>query len=186
MSRRLMLIVMVAVVALAACQDTGDRRTDVEAAQNFFPQLNGYTAYETDNVQQAITSALGSAGALTGNLVQAALIERVDSLLACYRERGAVDAKIYIEQLGNLETARLPIAGAMVVINQSRMQDNFLSCLAADPLEGVFGAQGAVPEPCTGNGSFTFNGDTISYAYVASDRPLCTIFATHFNTNFGG
>lgn len=186
MSRRLMFILMVAIMALAACgEDTGDRRTDPEAAQSFFPQIAGYTAYETDNVQQAITTALGGAGVLTGNPLQAALIERVDSLLACYRERGAVDAKIYIEQLSNLDAVRVPIAGAMVVINQDRLQDNFFSCLASDPLEGVF-AQGAAPEPCSGSGSFTFNNDTISYAYVASDTPLCTIFTTHFNTNFGG
>lgn len=182
MSRRLFFILTVIALTFSACGQTGDKNTDPEAAQSFFPQVTGYRTYETENVQQALTSALGSTSALTGNLVGTALIERVDSLLSCYRSVGAVDAKIYVENLSNVTTARLPIAGALVVINQNRIQSNFLSCLTADPLEGVFGAQSANPEPCSSSGSFKFNNDTIAFAYVASDRPLCDTFAAHFRT----
>lgn len=182
--RALVVLMLISLLALSACEldraPTGDDADDPEAAQSFFPTITGYTMRETDNIQDAVAAAAGGAGVLTGNPVQAGLVERLDTLVDCYRDVGAVEARLYTERLGSLETARVPIAGALVIVNQNRVQDNFLSCLTQSPLDGVFGAQSARPEPCYGVGSFEFSGDTIRFFYGATDSPLCGTFRSHF------
>lgn len=180
MSRKIILLLLM-IFALAACDtsDTGDRDTDTEAAQSFFPTIAGYSSQETDNVQDAVVTALGGASLLSGNVAQAALVDRLDTLLDCYRERGALDARIYLENITNLTEARVPVAGVLAVINQDRIRDNFASCITRPP--GLFSAQSATPEPCTGTGQFTAEGDTILYVYAASDTPLCQRFQAYFD-----
>jgi hypothetical protein len=183
MSRQgLVIIALVALLALTGCslrEETGHTRDDQQAAQSFFPNFGNYNISETDNIQAAITTALGGAGLLTGNPVQAALVAQVDSMISCYKEVGAVDARIYIERI-NPADLRIPTAGVLAVINQDRIRDNFLQCVTRTPLDGIFRSQTAQPEPCFGSGTFTFEGDTISYIYAATDTPLCTLFGQHF------
>ncbi len=185
MTRKIVMLMILTALALVGCQGTGDKNTDVEAAQSFFPVLTGYTTYQTDNVQDALTAAVGGAGLLTGNVVQAALVQRIDALIDCYRRVGAVDAQIYVEQVTSLQTVRVPRAGVLAVVNQDRVRENFLSCISDTPLDGMFGAQSADPEPCTGSGTFTFQGDRISYLFAATDTPLCTLMTNHF-AQYGG
>lgn len=178
MPKRILILLFVALLVLVGCDDTGDTNTDAAAAQRFFPSLTNYTVHETESIQQAIAAALG-AGALASNPPLAALVERTDTLLSCYRDVGAVDARIYVENVSaaNISQARLPLVGALVIINQDRVVNNFTACVTSNPLESVF-AQ--TVEPCTGSGTFEFEGDTITYAYAASDGPLCDLFSGHF------
>jgi len=177
--KAILILILATLPWLTGCEatDTGDTATDPEAAQSFFPTLPNYTVQGTESVQDAIVSTLGGASLLTGNPVQAALVQRLDALLDCYRERGALDAKIYTENVTTMTEARVPIAGVLAVINQNRVRENLVSCLLS-PMS-------ATPQPCSGSGSFTFQGDTILYIYAASDRPLCDLFQQHMNT-FGG
>jgi hypothetical protein len=180
MTKRLLILLTLGAVALAACSfETKGDKTDPEAAQSFIPTLPGYNIQETDHLQDAIASAAGGASLLTGNIVQAALVQRIDALIDCYRNTGAVDARIYVERLDTLNEVRVPIGGALAVINQDRVRDNFLGCVTQGPA-GLFGAQSAQAEPCYGSGTFQFNGDTISYIYGATDRPLCDLFDAYF------
>ena len=179
MSKRLLILVIcVALLALAGCDalDTGDTSEDPEAAQSFFPTITGFNVQESGGIQDAIIAALGGASVLTANPVQMALVERVDTLLDCYRERGALDVKIYTEDVSNITEPRVPQAGVLAVINLTRIQDNFASCILQSPRALV-----ATPEPCAGTGSFEFEGDTIRYIYAAIDTPLCDIFQNHFS-----
>lgn len=180
MPKYLLTVLLVSLLVLVGCQEeTGDTDRDAAAAQSFFPSPSGYTVHETESIQQAISAAIG-ATALASNPPLAALVERTDTLLSCYRDVGAVDAQVYVENisLDNISQTRFPVVGALVVINQDRVINNFAACVTSNPLEGVF-AQAAA-EPCTGNGSFDFEGDTITYAYAASDGQLCGIFSSHF------
>ena len=181
MLNKIVLVLMVVIMsALVGCElDTGHTSEDAAAAQSFFPNLARYSTQETGNVQDAIVTALGGSALLTGNIIQAALVQRVDALLDCYRDRGAIDAKIYTENVDQLQEARVPIAGVLAVINQDRVFDNFAGCLLSPH------AQSAEPEPCSDHGSFTFEGDTILYIYAATDTPLCSLFEQHFAA-YGG
>ena len=182
MKLRTIVVVMIAVFTLAACDgiggSTGDSDNDAAAAQQFFPTLAGFGVYETDNMQDAFTSVAGGAAALA-NPALILLVERMDSLISCYRDVGALDANIYIQQV-DLNNVAIPLAGFLAVINEDRVRSNFLGCISSDPLSGMMRSQAA--EPCTGSGTFTAeNGDRISYIYAATDVSLCTQFQNHFS-----
>ena len=178
---RFTIVMLILILALTACSlsgETGDDDRDDEAAQSFVPNLTGYDLHETDNLQDTMAAAAGGASVLTGNVVVGLLIQRVDSLIDCYREVGAVEAVLYTERI-DVSNPRVPIGGALAVINQDRVRDNFLACVT-DIGMGVFGAQAAEPEPCYGYGTFDFSGDTISFIYAATDQPLCDALGGHF------
>lgn len=173
------LFIVMALFAIA-CQPTGDSADDAAAAQSFFPQFADYTSQQTDDLQSAMTAAMTTAGLATGNIAGSALIVQVDSIIRCYREVGAVDAQLYIENPNQniiREGIRAPIGGALVIVNQDRLISNLGPCFAQ---VGGMRAQSAMPEPCMGNGTFNFEGETIGYFYAATDGPLCTLFDRHF------
>lgn len=185
--RCLIVILLLGVFVLAGCDiapTTSDRASDPQAAQQYFPQLGGYNVTQTDNIQSAIATAAGGAGVLTGNPVQAAMVAQIDSIINCYRDVGAVDARIYIENI-TIDNVRIPTAGVLAVINEDRLRDNFLACVARTPLDGRMSPQSVQPEPCFGSGSFTHQDNRISYLYAATDTPLCSLFSQHF-AQFGG
>ncbi|GAB4527384.1 MAG: hypothetical protein OHK0046_45140 [Anaerolineae bacterium] len=181
MVKRLFFLLVIMSLTLMACSagGTGDSRDDAQAAQAFLPALTGFTTYETDSITDAVATALGSASAVTGNAPGAVLFERIDTLIDCYREVGAVDARIYVQQI-DVSNVAVPLAGVVAVVNQNRVRNNFLGCITQTPLDGVFGAQSVV-EPCTSSGTFTSGGDTISYIYAATNTPLCDQFERHFS-----
>ncbi|PJF22912.1 MAG: hypothetical protein CUN56_03595 [Phototrophicales bacterium] len=184
MFKRISLVLLMLI--MAGCQATGDSKDDAAAAQSFFPDLAGYTVSNTDNIQDAITTTLTGAGISTGNLLATGVILQVDNFIDCYREVGAFDARIYVEDPSAdmiQEGLRPPRAGVLVIINQDRAIENLLPCLTQPPsVSDAFSAQAAQPQPCFGNGEFQFEGDTIRYIYAATDRPLCAAWESHFMT----
>lgn len=182
MKIRSLILILITALALTACnfdRSTDDTDTDVEAAQSFFPALQSYNTSSTDNIRDAVVTALGGASLLTANPVQAGLIAQADAMIDCYQEVGAADVQVYTQRI-NLSEPTIPIAGVLAVVNQNRIADNFLHCLTSTPLDGVFGAQSVQPQPCYGHGTFTFNEDRISFLYAATDQPLCNEFNTYF------
>jgi len=171
-------IIMLLIVPLVACQPTDDTKEDTQAAQSFFPSFDNYAVEGLESVQDAVLGGLTAAGIGTGNLPFSAVMYKLDDFVDCYRETGTFDARLYIERISTVDELRLPIAGVLVVLNQNRAVDNFLSCVTRPPsnLSRVMTA-----EPCTGSGSFQFGGDTISYLYAATDEPLCVLWQSHFN-----
>lgn len=182
-SLHLTALLTVLLLALTACSLGGssdNTADDSAAAQRFIPNLPGYTETETTDVQDALAGILGGSGALTGNFVQSAAVLTLDRLVDCYRDRGAFDARLYSQniELTNIQT---PIVGVLAVINQDRVAEEFINCVLPEFMRpDDFGAQAAGPQPCFGYGSFSFEGDTISFIYGATDRPLCDSFNSFF------
>jgi hypothetical protein len=180
MLKRFVLFAVISLLALVACQPTGDRSTDTAAAQSFFPAIPNYTVQESADLQSAMSNTLAAASVATGNLVAAPLILKIDEIIACYREVGAFDARLYVENPGDQlirDGIRLPIGGVLIVVNQTRAASNLAPCFSR---ASGMRAQVATPEPCTGNGTFTYEGDTIAYYFAATDAPLCDTFNQHF------
>lgn len=176
------LLIIGLVLVVAACESTGDTEEDPQAAQSFFPALDNYQIQQSDDIQDAVSTTLAGAGLGTGNFVMTGVMLKVDDFIDCYREVGAFDARIYVEQPGDQliqDGIRAPIAGVLVVVNQDRIISNFAPCLARNPVGGLR-AQSVEPDPCVGNGEFEFDGNTIGYIYAATDQPLCAQFDQHF------
>jgi hypothetical protein len=178
-----MMVIGLILIAAAACSQisplantvptTGNTASDPSAAQQFLPNLPGYTSFDTANITSAITAAGGSGALITGNPVLAAAIAQIDGMISCYRNVGAVSARVYTENnIAGVIQGQIPKVGALAVINQDRIVNNFLSCA----LGGNARAQGGGLQPCAGTGSFVANGETLHYIYAASDPALCALF----------
>ena len=138
----------------------------------------------TESIQDAIASSLTAANLSAGNVPLAGVVLKMDDLADCFRDTGSFDAQIYVENPSDQlvqEGVRLPYAGMLVIVNQDRLVNNLVPCLSRGP-QDLFGAQSVqTPEPCSGNGTFDFEGDTIGYLYLGSDRPMCQLFQQHLD-----
>ena len=157
-----------------AVPTTGDTAADASSAQRFLPNLSnyGYTSIEASSISSAIASVGGSASLLTGDPVAAVLIGQIDGMIQCYEGVGAVAARIYTESnLSGALQGEVPRIGALAIINQDRLANNFLQCAVLPGLRSQ-----AALEPCLGSGTFSRDGETLHYVYAATNPDLCSLF----------
>ncbi len=182
MVKRLLLITA-ALTVLVACSvvpGTGDKSTDAAAAQQFVPQsIAGYDATDATDISDALTK-VGAAGSLiTGNIMSAGAIAKLNNMIACYKGVGAVAAKIYVDK-NIAANPNAPKVGVLAVVNSTRLQRNLMSCVLNN---GGISAQSASNEiqPCGGSGDKVVNGETLNYVYAATTPELCATFQAQFN-----
>ena len=183
------LALLTAVLLIAACSKigipggavvptTGDSASDAASASQFVPDLQGYISTNATSITSAISTITGGASVLTGNPVGAALIQQIDGMIQCYQGVGAAAAKVYVEvNVGNLAQGQTPSVGALAVINQDRLVNNFLPCALGSG--SGFSQQSTAPQPCGSSGSFIVNSETLWYLYAASNQDLCTLIQQH-------
>ncbi|MDZ4766766.1 MAG: hypothetical protein SGI73_19685 [Chloroflexota bacterium] len=183
--KRLTFIALILTILLAssACSlggsssPTGDSASDPASAERFLPTLVGYTSHNVDSITSAITAAGGTAALFTGNVLVAGAITQIDSMISCYRSVGAVAARVYTENnIAQLLGGQVPKVGALAIINQDRLANNFLSCATGGGAGGETRSQDASVQPCAGSGTFTSGGETLHYLYAASNPELCSAF----------
>jgi hypothetical protein len=187
MFRRSLLIL--AVILIAACSKlgvpggavvptTGNTSSDAAAAQQYVPDLPGYISTNALSISGAVSTITGGASLLSGNPIGTAMIAQIDGMISCYQTVGAVAAKVYAQaDIATIASGQIPNVGALAVVNQDRLVNNFLPC-ALGSGRG-FSAQSAAPQPCSSSGSFTANGNTYWYLYAATHQDLCTLIAQH-------
>lgn len=181
MLRRVLLMTFL-LAALVGCQvvgTTGDTANDPEAAQQFVPpNIAGYNSTDATSVTDALTKAGAAGSLLTGNLPMAGAIAKLDTMIACYRNVGAVAARVYTD-VNITANPTAPKVGVLAVINTTRLQNNLMACvLNTNP----FSAQSAGGiEPCGGSGDKIVNGETLNYVYAATTPELCATFQAQFN-----
>lgn len=181
LKRVLLMTILLAV--LVGCQmgigTTGDTANDPEAAQQFVPpNIAGYNSTDATSVTDALTKAGAAGSLLTGNLPMAGAIAKLDTMIACYKNVGAVAARVYTD-VNIASNPTEPKVGVLAVINTTRIQNNLVSCvLNTNP----FSAQSAgAIEPCGGSGDKVVNGETLNYVYAATTPELCATFQAQFN-----
>jgi hypothetical protein len=189
MRKSVLALLMITAVAAAACSvvggsnlvpTTGDTANDPSAAQRFVPDLPGYISTNASNITDAISTVTGGASLLTGNLASTAMIAQIDGMIQCYQNTGSMAAKVYVQaDVASLVQGQLPSAGALAVLNQDRIINNFLPCALGSGAQGL-SAQNAEPQPCSGSGSFTVDNETLYYLYAATEPNLCAQFQALF------
>ncbi len=169
---------LVLIFALVACNAQGSSG-DVQSAQSLLPNISGYTVSQSKDLISAIT-ATGAGGSLTtGNVPLAAAFARADTVLKCLEDSGTAGANVYTEtNPANL----IPQAGAVFIINQTRLNQNLLNCLLTTGQQGSrIQSQSVEIRPCAEGGNFTFQSNEYAYIYVGVGDSLCGFFAQHFN-----
>jgi hypothetical protein len=165
-------VLVLAVFVVAACdtigRPTGDSASDAVSAQNQLPSFQQYSATDADNLKDALTRALQVGSLGTGNFIAAGMLERLNLMADCLGNVGAVAGRVY--------TGGNPVAaGLLVVINNERLTNNFMSCAVNPGLQSQQEGRQAV-QPCAKSGSYTDNGVGYSYIYAATDPSMCGAF----------
>lgn len=164
-------LILIIALSLTACSAAGTptgSASDSNSAQSVLPDLADYQEIETTNIQDALTTAGIGSSLATGNPIAAGAITRLDQIMDCYQNVGAVSARVYVKALP-------PVAGAVAVINEDRLQRNLLAC-AVNP----DGARALSVDICSGSGRFTYQGDSFTYIYGGTDASLCDSVVAHF------
>ena len=108
---------------------TGDTANQTTSAQSFLPDIAGYTRTDTNNITDAITAVGGGASLISGNPALAAGIAKIDDMIQCYQNVGAVAANVYTEDdISQVLQGQIPSVGALAVVNEDRVGRNFLNC----------------------------------------------------------
>jgi hypothetical protein len=182
MMKKIGLFVLLAAL-LTACSmvaSTGDTASDPAAAQQFLPTIPGYTVTEAATITDALTAAGVGGSLLTGNAPLAAAIGKLDDMMRCYEGVGAVAARVYTQvDIGSVVQGQIPKVGALAVINETRIERNFLNC-ALSVGSGLSAQSADEIQPCGGSGSTTVNNERITYVYGATTPELCVIFQQQF------
>ena len=162
---------------LAACSGTGNISGDAQSAQRLLPNLAGYTATDVDAAIDGAFAAVGGAALVGGQVAITAAIAKVEQVLQCFQDRGAIAARFYNE---TNPSGLVPLAGAVLVINQSRINRELINCILGGQEERA-SAQTVAIEPCANAGTFNYQGDTVSFIYVGSHSSVCALYEQHFN-----
>ena len=179
--RVLMITLVLALAALVGCQvipTTGDKNTDAAAAQSFVPpNIAGYNSTDATSVTDALTKVGAAGSLLSGNIISAGAIAKLNNMIACYQGVGAVAARVYVDQ-NIAANPNAPKVGVLAVINTTRIQRNLFNCV----LNTGASAQAANEiQPCGGSGEKVVNGETLNYVYAATTPELCATFQAQFN-----
>ncbi|MCY4147612.1 MAG: hypothetical protein OXE95_14540 [Chloroflexi bacterium] len=173
---RLACLLMISML-LSACSETGNVANDAASAQRLLPNLAAYTVTDVDTTIDGAFAALGGAALMGGQIGVTAAVAKLEQILQCFQDRGAIAARFYQEDSSNLLSPRV---GAAMVINQSRINQELINC-ALGGQESNASAQNVLIDPCADAGSLTYAGDTISYVYVGSHSDVCRVFQLHFD-----
>ena len=168
---------LMAIMLLAACGDTGNEADDAKSAQRLLPNLANYSASDIDTTVDGAFAAVGGAALMGGQLGLTAIVAKAEQILQCFQDRGALAARWYQQSESTLTA---PKVGAALVINQSRINQELINC-ALGGQEDAASAQSFVIEPCASAGSLTYEGDLISYVYAGSHPDVCDVFQLHFD-----
>ena len=170
-------LLLLLLLGVSACSDTGNSANDTLSAQRLLPNLAAYTATNVDTSMDGAFAAMGGAALMGGQVGITAAIAKLEQVLQCFQDRGALAAKFYSQT----ETdGGLPHVGAALVINQSRINQEMINC-ALGGQEETITSQNVNLEPCANAGTFTYEDNTISYVYVGSHPDVCALYELHFN-----
>ena len=164
-------------LALAGCGVTGNVSGDAQSAQHLLPNLAAYTVTDVDAAIDGAFTAVGGAALVGGQVAITAAIAKIEQVLQCFQDRGAIAARFYTEAN---PAGMVPLAGAVLVINQSRINQELINCALGGQEERP-SAQTIAFEPCAKAGTFNYRGDTVSFVYVGSHATVCALYEQHFN-----
>jgi hypothetical protein len=170
------------------------------SAANYLPSFPGYSTANAASIQGAINLIAGTGGFSgqsadgaefsaqsleLGAIATSVLVSRVDDFIACYRDVGAVEARVYVQtDVSTLLSGGVPPLGAIAVINQDQLRENLIACAVSPNDPDGFRAQSA-NQPCGDFGSFRRSGDTFTYLYAGTSNEFCSLAENYYN-QFGG
>jgi hypothetical protein len=171
MLRNLLIVALLGLVA-SACNGAKSGATEVPPVVQLMPDLSGYHVVEGRAVQEYIMGLAEGGALLTGHPELAALLVKVDSVVACYQEVGAINARIFSDEAFPLS------AGAVAIADRDRLLDpmTLFRCVGGQIVP--FSPQ-ATLNPCTHHYTLERDGNEFYIVYVGTTQEICHAFCTN-------
>ncbi len=161
---QLRLIFWASILFLTACTPTRGAATDM------LPNVPNTKTVEGQSITQFIASLADGAVITAANPQLVVVINRIESTLNCFQDKGAVGMRTYVDQTFPLS------AGAVLIVDRNALTNpaNVVGCLTNPP-----GAS-ATPtiQPCFKSYTLKKADNEFFIAYIASTAQMCEAFCS--------
>ena len=168
MFKRILLLSVIAVVALSACQ------TQRGSASDMLPNVPDTTVVEGETITQFLAKIADGAALAAANPQLIPLIQRVEASLTCYQDLGAVALRTYTDKQFPLS------AGIVAIIDRKALTDpaNFANCVLGRAQGAAASAEGLTIQPCTKSYTLKKDDNEFHIAYIATTQEMCQAFCS--------
>lgn len=166
----LLLVLGLLGLTIAACDFNAP--TGTPPVVQLMPDLPGYSVVEGQAVQDYIIDLAEGGTLLSGHPELATLITKVDGVITCYQEVGAVNARIYSDESFPLSS------GAIAIADRNRLTDPaiFFHCVGGKALP--FSAQPTL-NPCAHSYTLDKDNNEFYIIYVGTTSEICQTFCAN-------
>jgi hypothetical protein len=166
MFKQIVLLSVLAVIALAACQ------TQRGSATGLLPNVPNTTVVEGETITQFLAKVADGAALAAANPELIPLIQRVEASLTCYQGLGAVALRTYTDKT-------LPLsAGIVAIIDRKALTNpaNFANCVLGRA--SAMGADALTINPCVKTYTLKKDDNEFDIAYIATTQEMCQAFCS--------
>jgi hypothetical protein len=151
------------------CGLVSSQPTGTPPVVQLMPDLPGYRVIEGEAVQDYIAKLADGAALLSGNPEMIVLIEKVDGVIACYQEAGAVNFRIFSREDFPLSS------GAIAIVDRNRLTDpaTLFRCVGG---EMIITADELTLDPCAHSYTLERDDNAFHIIYVGTTREICQTF----------
>ena len=153
-------------VATLACGIGSQKPTGTPPVVEMMPDLPGYNVIEGEAVQEYIATLAEGAALLAGNPELVVLIEKVDRMIECYQDAGALNLRIFSNESFPLSS------GAIAMVDQNRLTDPETLFECATGRLAPLSSQPTL-DPC--GHSYTLNKDDNAFHIVYAGTTLASV-----------
>lgn len=166
MFKRMLLLIVIAVIVLTACQ------TQKGSARDMLPNVPNTTVVEGQTITQFLAKVADGAALAAANPELIPLVQRVEASLTCYQDLGAVAVRTYTDKTFPLS------AGVVAIIDRKALTDpvNFANCVLGRA-QGDASAMATI-DPCVKTYTLKKDDNEFYIAYLATTKEMCSAFCS--------
>jgi hypothetical protein len=168
MFKRILLLSLMAVIALTACQ------TQEGSARGMLPNVPDTTVVEGQTITQFLAKAADAAALAAANPQLIPLVQRVEASLTCYQDLGAVAMRTYTDKQFPLSAGIVAIMDRKALTNPA----NFANCVLGRAQGAAANAAKPTIQPCTKSYTLKKDDNEFYIAYIATTQEMCQAFCS--------
>lgn len=168
MFKRILLLSLIAVIALAACQ------AQRGSAKDMLPDVPDTTVVEGQTITQFLAKLADGAVLVAANPQLIPVVQRVEASLTCYQNLGAVALRTYTDKQFPLS------AGIVAIVDRNALTNpvNFANCVLGSAQGDGVGSAAPTIQPCTKSYTLKKNDNEFHIAYLATTKEMCQAFCS--------
>lgn len=168
-------LMILAITTVLACGPAGSSTTLPPSAApvvQLMPDLPGYQTVEAESIQSYIVTLAEGGSLLAGHPELAVLIDKVDDVITCYRQTGAVNARIYSD------TGFALSSGIVAIADRNRLTDPTVLFRCVGGQVVPFSRE---PElnPCSHSYTLQRDNNEFYIIYAGTTQEICDAFCAN-------